>query len=102
MPCLLAARGLLKRRVAPIWTRRPRPRKPTLAEDRFCMADKPERADILAVLETVKDPKTGLGLVSAGLVQGLVAGPGRVGFMMEVLAADAELYQPVAEAAEAA
>jgi ATP-binding protein involved in chromosome partitioning len=66
------------------------------------MADKPERADILAVLETVKDPKSGLGLVSAGLVQGLVAAPGRVGFMMEVSSEDAALYQPVAEAAEAA
>ena len=66
------------------------------------MADQPERSVVLTVLEAVKDPKTGHGLVSAGLVQGLVVAPGRVGFMMEVEAGDAVLYRPVAAAAEAA
>ena len=66
------------------------------------MADQPERSVVLTVLEAVKDPKTGHGLVSAGLVQGLVVAPGRVGFMMEVEAGDAALYRPVAAAAEAA
>ena len=31
----------------------------------------PERSRVLAALEAVKDPKTGRGLVSAGLVQAL-------------------------------
>ncbi len=66
------------------------------------MADPPERSAVLTLLEAVKDPKTGHGLVSAGLVQGLVVAPGRVGFMMEVEAQDAALYAPVAAAAEAA
>ena len=65
------------------------------------MADQPERSAILALLDTVIDPRSGRGLVAAGLVQGLVAAPGRVGFMMEVEAGDAALYQPVVEAAEA-
>jgi ATP-binding protein involved in chromosome partitioning len=62
----------------------------------------PERSRILAALEAVKDPKTGRGLVSAGLVQALVAAPGRAGFMMEVEVGDGPLYAPVREAAEAA
>ena len=66
------------------------------------MADPTERSAVLALLDAVKDPKTGQGLVSAGLVQGLVVAPGRVGFMMEVEAPDAALYAPVAQAAEAA
>ena len=35
----------------------------------------PDRARILAALEAIKDPKTGRGLVSAGLVQALVVQP---------------------------
>ena len=62
----------------------------------------PERSRVLAALEAVKDPKTGRGLVSAGLVQALVVAPGRAGFMMEVEAGDGPLYAPVREAAEAA
>jgi ATP-binding protein involved in chromosome partitioning len=57
---------------------------------------------VLAVLERVIDPKSGRGLVSARLVHGLALGPGRVGFMLEVAAADAEAYAPVRDAAEAA
>ncbi len=66
------------------------------------MASPPERSRILAALEAIKDPKSGRGLVSAGLVQALVAAPGRAGFMMEVEVGDGPLYAPVREAAEAA
>jgi ATP-binding protein involved in chromosome partitioning len=62
----------------------------------------PDRGAALAALDRVKDPKSGLGLVAAGLVQGLAIGPGRAGFMMEVEGADASLYEPVRDAAEAA
>jgi len=66
------------------------------------MSDQPERSRILAALEAVKDPKSGRGLVSAGLVQALVVAPGRAGFMMEVEVGDGPLYAPVREAAEQA
>ena len=66
------------------------------------MADQPSRSVVMTLLEGIKDPRSGRGLVSAGKVQGLLIAPGRVGFMMEVAGADAALYQPVAEAAEKA
>ena len=66
------------------------------------MAEQPERSRILAALEAVTDPKSGRGLVSAGLVQALVVAPGRAGFMMEVDTGDGPLYAPVRDAAEAA
>jgi ATP-binding protein involved in chromosome partitioning len=62
----------------------------------------PERSRVLAALEAVKDPKTGRGLVSAGLVQALVVQPGRAGFMMEVEAGEGPLYAPVRDQAEQA
>ena len=62
----------------------------------------PGRAAALAALDHVLDPKTGQGLVAAGLVHGLALGPGRAGFMMEVPAADVGIYARVREAAEAA
>lgn len=62
----------------------------------------PARAAVLAALEGVRDPKSGRGLVAAGLVHGLALGPGRVGFMIEVAASETELYAPVRAAAEAA
>src|SRR6201996_4616801 len=62
----------------------------------------PERSRVLAALEAVKDPKTGRGLVSAGLVQALVVQPGRAGFMMEVEAGEGPLYAPVRDLAEQA
>jgi ATP-binding protein involved in chromosome partitioning len=61
-----------------------------------------ERSAVLKALNAVKDPKSGKGLVEAGLVQGLVAAEDRAGFMMEVAPADAGLYAPVREQAEAA
>ena len=62
----------------------------------------PGRAAILAALDHVIDPRSGKGLVAAGLVQGLALGPGRAGFMIEVAANDAALYAQVRDAAEAA
>ena len=62
----------------------------------------PERSRVLAALEAVKDPKTGRGLVSAGLVQALVVQPGRAGFMMEVEDGEGPLYAPVRDLAEQA
>jgi len=66
----------------------------------------PDRASVLAALDTVIDPRSGQGLVAAGLVQGLVVGPApeglRAGFVLEVAAGDTALYAPVRDAAEAA
>jgi ATP-binding protein involved in chromosome partitioning len=62
----------------------------------------PQRSAVLAALEKVTDPKSGRGLVSAGLVQGLAIGPGRAGFMIEVAPADVHDYGRVREEAEAA
>jgi ATP-binding protein involved in chromosome partitioning len=62
----------------------------------------PDRSQVLAALDQVKDPKTGRGLAQAGLVKGLSIRSGRAGFMLEVAAADAALYATVRSAAEAA
>jgi ATP-binding protein involved in chromosome partitioning len=62
----------------------------------------PDRDRILAALDKVIDPKTGRGLVAAGLVQGLMIGEGRAGFMLEVPAEDAAQYAYIREAAEKA
>lgn len=59
-----------------------------------------DRDAALRALEAVIDPVTGQGLVSAGLVQGLVVREGRAGFMLEVSATEAATYAPVREAAE--
>jgi ATP-binding protein involved in chromosome partitioning len=60
-----------------------------------------DRAAVMAALDQVRDPKSGRGLAAAGLVQALVIGPDRAGFMIEVAAADAALYAPVRDEAEA-
>ncbi|MBE7217368.1 MAG: Mrp/NBP35 family ATP-binding protein [Caulobacteraceae bacterium] len=62
----------------------------------------PTRDDILQALASVRDPRSGRTLPEAGLVQGLVAGPDRAGFMLEVAPADAALYEPVRAQAETA
>jgi ATP-binding protein involved in chromosome partitioning len=62
----------------------------------------PDRAAVLAVLDAIRDPKSGQGLVAAGLVQGLTVTDDRAGFVMEVAAGDTALYAPVRDAAEAA
>ncbi len=62
----------------------------------------PDRSAVLAALDAVIDPKTGKGLASAGLVQGLVVADDRAGFALEVAPGDTALYAPVRDAAEAA
>ena len=62
----------------------------------------PDRAAVLAALDTVKDPKTGQGLSTAGLVRGLVLRGGRAAFMLEIPGADLDLYRPVRDAAQEA
>lgn len=61
-----------------------------------------DHAAVVAALDAILDPKTGKGLVSAGLVQGLVAADDRAGFAMEVARRDVGIYAPVRDAAEAA
>ncbi|WP_091742988.1 Mrp/NBP35 family ATP-binding protein [Phenylobacterium immobile] len=65
-------------------------------------AREPDRAAILAALDSIKDPKSGQGLSRAGLVRGLTIRGGRVGFMLEAQAADAAVYALVRKSAEAA
>jgi ATP-binding protein involved in chromosome partitioning len=62
----------------------------------------PDRGAVLAALDRVLDPRSGQGLASAGLVNGLVLRAGRAAFMLEVPAADVAAYEPVREAAERA
>ncbi|MBW8303562.1 MAG: Mrp/NBP35 family ATP-binding protein, partial [Brevundimonas sp.] len=62
----------------------------------------PDRATVIAALDAVRDPKTGQGLVAAGLAQGLTVAEDRAGFVMEVPAGETALYAPVRDAAEAA
>jgi len=62
----------------------------------------PDRDRVLAALDKVIDPKSGRGLAAAGLVQGLMIGEGRAGFMLEVPAEDAARYAYVRDAAEKA
>jgi ATP-binding protein involved in chromosome partitioning len=62
----------------------------------------PDREQVIAALDQVRDPKTGQGLAAAGLARGLIIGEGRAGFMLEVAAEDAALYAPVRDAAEKA
>ena len=66
------------------------------------MSQPVERKAVLQALNAIRDPKSGRGLVEAGLVQGLVAKEGRAGFMMEVEPADAQVYALVRDEAEAA
>jgi ATP-binding protein involved in chromosome partitioning len=62
----------------------------------------PDRDAILAALDAVADPRSGRGLAAAGLVQGLMLGEGRAGFMLEVPPQETALYAPVRDAAEKA
>ena len=62
----------------------------------------PTRDQIAAALNRVRDPKSGRGVMDAGLVQGLVVREGRVGFMIEVAADMAPLYEAVRAACEKA
>ena len=66
----------------------------------------PDRATVIAALDAVLDPRSGQGLVAAGLAQGLTVAPTpeglRAGFVLEVPAGETALYAPVRDAAEAA
>ncbi|MFA4951486.1 Mrp/NBP35 family ATP-binding protein [Brevundimonas sp.] len=62
----------------------------------------PDRDTVIATLDGILDPKTGQGLVAAGLAQGLTVADDRAGFVMEVPAGDTALYAPIRDAAEAA
>jgi len=62
----------------------------------------PDRAAVLAALDAVRDPKSGMGLAQAGLVRGLILRPDRAAFMLEVPEAEVSLYRGVREAAETA
>ncbi len=66
------------------------------------MTEAPDKDAILAAMERVIDPVTGQGLVTAGLVQAVVAREGRAGFMMEVRPEQVGRYQAVREMAEKA
>ena len=61
-----------------------------------------DRATVLTVLDTIVDPRTGQGLNASGLVQGLVVGEDRAGFVIEVPSDQTALYAPLRDAAEAA
>ena len=61
----------------------------------------PDREAVLTALDSVLDPRSGQGLVAAGLVQALSVRAGRAGFMLEVAPSDAELYAAVRVAAVA-
>lgn len=74
---------------------------PKQAEDDMNTSRLPDRDALLAQLEGVIDPRSGKGLVSAGLVQGLSVRAGRAGFMMEVAPGLLELYEPLRAQAEA-
>ena len=55
-----------------------------------------------ALLEQVIDPKSGRGLMSAGIVQGLVVEGGRASCMIEAPRAEVARYAPVRDAVERA
>jgi ATP-binding protein involved in chromosome partitioning len=58
--------------------------------------------DATKLLDAIIDPRSGQGLVTAGLVQGLSIRAGRAGFMIEAPGDVIALYGPVREAAERA
>lgn len=61
----------------------------------------PDKAAVIAALDAITDPKSGQGLMAAGLVQGLTVAEDRAGFVMEVPAGETAMYAPVRDAAEA-
>ena len=62
----------------------------------------PDRGQVLAALNQLRDPKTGRGMADAGLVRGLILRADRAGFMLEVPEADVPLYRALRDEAEAA
>ncbi|PZO37268.1 MAG: sodium:proton antiporter [Alphaproteobacteria bacterium] len=61
-----------------------------------------DRDAVIALLDSIIDPKTGQGIVASGLARGLTVTEDRAGFVIEVAAGDTALYAPVRDAAEAA
>ena len=61
-----------------------------------------DKAAVIATLDAILDPRSGLGLVVSGLAKGLTVAEDRAGFVIEVAPADTALYAPVRDAAEAA
>lgn len=62
----------------------------------------PSKDEISAVLNAIRDPASGRGLVDSGIVQGLVIRDGKAGFMLEVAAEQARTYEQIRARAEAA
>ena len=59
-----------------------------------------DRTAVIAALDAIVDPKSGQGLVAAGLVQGLTVAEDRAGFVLEAPAGETAIYAPVRDAAE--
>lgn len=57
---------------------------------------------VLDALRAVRDPASGRDVVALGLIQGLVIKDGRVGFVLEVAAAQGQAMEPLRQACEAA
>ena len=62
----------------------------------------PSRDEIAAILNAIRDPASGRGLIDSGLLQGLVIRDGKAGFMLDVPAASAAAYEPIRAEAERA
>lgn len=62
----------------------------------------PSKDEISTVLNALRDPASGRGLIDSGIVQGLVIQGGKAGFMLEVAANTARSYEPLRAQAEAA
>ena len=60
-----------------------------------------DRTDAQIALDRIIDPKSGKGLMKAGLVKGLIVEGDRAGLALDVAAADAALYAPVRKAVAA-
>ena len=63
---------------------------------------KTTRDEIVTKLNDIRDPKSGRGMVEAGLIHAIVVKDDRAGFMIEVAPSDVQAYEPVRAAAEAA
>jgi ATP-binding protein involved in chromosome partitioning len=61
-----------------------------------------DREAVLAALRRIRPPDAEQDIVTAGLVTGLVVKDSNVGFAIEVAPAEAEAFEPVRKAAEAA
>jgi ATP-binding protein involved in chromosome partitioning len=60
----------------------------------------PSRQAVLAALDAITDPRSGEGLIKAGVVHGLNLSEGKVSLVIEAPAADVALYGPVRDHVE--